>query len=41
MKVINEVQSKLTAEGLVALNVKSFQDQQPAATIAADWIKNN
>ncbi|QTG75159.1 glycine betaine ABC transporter substrate-binding protein [Trueperella pecoris] len=41
VKVINAVQSKLTAASLVALNVKSFQDQQPVATIAANWIKNN
>ncbi len=39
--VINAVQAKLTAEGLVALNVKSTVDQKSSAEIATQWLKDN
>jgi osmoprotectant transport system substrate-binding protein len=39
--VINAVQAKLTAEGLVALNVQSTVDQKSSADIATQWLKDN
>jgi osmoprotectant transport system substrate-binding protein len=39
--VINAVQAKLTAEGLVALNVESTVDQQSPADIATKWLTDN
>ncbi len=39
--VINAVQAKLTAEGLVALNVQSTVDQKSSAEIATQWLKDN
>jgi len=35
------VQAKLTAEGLVALNVQSTVDQKSSAEIATQWLKDN
>ncbi len=39
--VINAVQAKLTAEGLVALNVQSTVDQMSSAAIAKQWLTDN
>ncbi|MDJ0335448.1 ABC transporter substrate-binding protein [Salinibacterium sp. G-O1] len=39
--VINAVQAKLTAEGLVALNVESTVDQKSSADIATKWLTDN
>ena len=39
--VINAVQAKLTAEGLVALNVQSTVDQKSSADIATAWLTEN
>lgn len=39
--VINAVQAKLTAEGLVALNVESTVDQKSSADIAKKWLEDN
>ena len=39
--VINAVQAKLTAEGLVALNVESTVDQKSSADIATKWLQDN
>jgi len=39
--VINAVQAKLTAEGLVALNVESTVDQKSSADIAKKWLQDN
>ncbi len=39
--VINAVSAKLTAEGLVALNVESTVDQKSAADIAKGWLTKN
>ncbi|MBG6054457.1 osmoprotectant transport system substrate-binding protein [Salinibacterium sp. CAN_S4] len=39
--VINAVQAKLTAKGLVALNVESTVDQQSPADIATKWLTDN
>ncbi|RLK52948.1 ABC transporter substrate-binding protein [Microbacterium telephonicum] len=36
--VINKVSAALTPEGLVALNVKSTQDQESSDTIATEWL---
>lgn len=37
--IINDISAKLTPEGLVELNVRSVEDQSPAADIAADWLE--
>ncbi|MDF9714579.1 ABC transporter substrate-binding protein [Nocardioides sp. ChNu-153] len=37
--IIDEVSSRLTPEGLLELNVRSVEDQSPAADIAADWLE--
>jgi len=37
--IINEVNAKLTADGLRELNVQSVEDQSPASTIAKDWLE--
>jgi osmoprotectant transport system substrate-binding protein len=39
--VINAVSAKLTAEGLVALNVQSTVDQMSSADIATQWLTEN
>jgi osmoprotectant transport system substrate-binding protein len=39
--VINAVQAKLTAAGLVALNVQSTVDQKSSADIAKAWLTEN
>jgi osmoprotectant transport system substrate-binding protein len=39
--VINAVQAKLTAEGLVALNVESTVDQKSPEDIAKKWLEDN
>ena len=39
--VINAVQAKLTAEGLVALNVESTVDQKSSEDIAKKWLQDN
>ena len=39
--VINAVQAKLTAEGLVELNVESTVDQKSSADIAKKWLTDN
>ena len=39
--VINAVQAKLTAEGLVALNVESTVDQKSSEDIATKWLEDN
>jgi osmoprotectant transport system substrate-binding protein len=39
--VINAVSAKLTAAGLVALNVQSTVDQKSAADIAKSWLTDN
>lgn len=39
--VINAVQAKLTAEGLVALNVESTVDQKSPEDIAKKWLQDN
>ncbi len=39
--VINAVQAKLTAEGLVAMNVESTVDQKSPADIATAWLTDN
>lgn len=39
--VINAVQAKLTADGLVALNVQSTVDQMSSADIATQWLADN
>ena len=39
--VINAVQAKLTAEGLVALNMESTVDQKSSADIATKWLQDN
>ncbi|CAN5132950.1 ABC transporter substrate-binding protein [soil metagenome] len=39
--VINAVQAKLTAEGLVALNVESTVDQKSSEDIAKKWLEDN
>lgn len=39
--VLNKVSAKLTAEGLVALNVESVDDQKSSADIAAGWLSDN
>lgn len=37
--VINKVQHALTPEDLVLLNARSVDEELPASTIAADWLK--
>ncbi len=39
--VLNEVSAKLTAEGLVALNVESVDDERSSADIASGWLEDN
>jgi osmoprotectant transport system substrate-binding protein len=39
--VINAVSAKLTAEGLVALNVESTVDEQSSDAIATKWLTDN
>ncbi|WP_396655241.1 ABC transporter substrate-binding protein [Microbacterium sp.] len=39
--VINAVQAKLTADGLVALNVQSTVDKKSSADIATQWLADN
>ncbi|MEQ1737739.1 MAG: ABC transporter substrate-binding protein [Rhodoglobus sp.] len=39
--VINAVQAKLTAQGLVALNVQSTVDKLSSAAIAKQWLTDN
>ena len=39
--VINDVSSRLSADDLVALNARSVEDQESAATIAGDWLAEN
>jgi len=39
--VINAVQAKLTAEGLIALNVQSTVDQLSSPEIATQWLTEN
>jgi len=39
--VINPIQAKLTAAGLVALNVQSTVDKKSSAEIATQWLKDN
>lgn len=39
--VINAISAKLTAEGLVALNVESTVDQKSPADIAKKWLTDN
>lgn len=39
--VLNDVSAKLTAEGLVALNVESVDDQKSSADIASGWLADN
>ncbi|GAA3904953.1 ABC transporter substrate-binding protein [Microbacterium invictum] len=39
--VINPISAALTPEGLVALNVKSTQDKESPADIAAAWLSEN
>jgi osmoprotectant transport system substrate-binding protein len=39
--VINGVSAKLTAEGLVALNVQSTVDQESTPAIATQWLTDN
>ena len=39
--VINAVQTKLTAAGLVALNVQSTVDEMSSADIARQWLTEN
>ena len=39
--IINSISAALTPDGLVALNVQSLEDQSPAATIAAQWLREN
>lgn len=39
--VLNAVSAKLTAEGLVALNVESVDDQKSSADIASGWLEDN
>ena len=39
--VINAVQAKLTAEGLVAMNVESTVDQKSPSDIATAWLTDN
>ena len=39
--VINAVQAKLTAEGLVALNVESTVDEKSPEDIAKGWLEDN
>ncbi|MDT9594099.1 ABC transporter substrate-binding protein [Nocardioides zeae] len=38
-EVIDEISALLTTEELIALNVRSVEDQAPAATIAGDWLE--
>lgn len=38
--IIDEVNAKLTADGLRELNLRSVEDQAPAADIAEDWLKD-
>ena len=40
-EVLNKVQAKLTADGLLDLNVRSSQDQESADVIAREWIEEN
>lgn len=40
-EVLNKVQAKLTADGLLDLNVRSSQDQESADVIAREWIEQN
>lgn len=40
-EVINAVQAKLTAEGLIALNVQSTVDQLSSPEIATQWLTEN
>lgn len=38
-EIINEVSSAMTAQDLVEMNARSVNEQLPAKTIAADWLK--
>ncbi|TPW70198.1 ABC transporter substrate-binding protein [Schumannella sp. 10F1B-5-1] len=40
-KVIDPISAKLTAEGLVALNVESVDDKKSSADIAKKWLTDN
>lgn len=39
--IINEVSTKMTAQDLVEMNARSVNEQLPAKTIAADWLKQS
>ena len=39
--VLDPINAALTAEGLVALNVKSTVDQESSDHIATDWLTEN
>ncbi|MDO5034883.1 MAG: ABC transporter substrate-binding protein [Actinomycetaceae bacterium] len=41
VEVINEVQSKLSADALLTLNVRSSEDQEATDVIAKEWIEAN
>jgi len=38
IEIINTISAALTAEGLVALNTQSIEDEAPASTVAAAWL---
>jgi osmoprotectant transport system substrate-binding protein len=38
IEIVNAISAALTAEGLVALNTQSIEDEAPASTIAAAWL---
>ena len=38
--VINKVNAALSPEDLIALNVRSTEEELPASTIAADWLRD-
>lgn len=40
-EIINEISANLSAEDLVAMNIRSTEDQESAATIARDWLTEN
>lgn len=38
--IINSISEKMTAQDLLEMNARSVNEQLPAKTIAADWLKN-
>lgn len=38
IEIVNAISAALTADGLVALNTQSIEDEAPASTIAARWL---